>query len=134
MCSLDDPIYLKFSAKAATLYVSTTKDDLRRTIIQSLFFNRRSKVWTTPYTGSAFCRFERTTDQSLGLHLRVKIRELVKLQLPDYDGYISMPVKGESFVRGGKPWTIYSETGSVNLEALPDKMRVETEGGAKDRP
>ncbi|KAL6302333.1 hypothetical protein BKA93DRAFT_751236 [Sparassis latifolia] len=133
--SLDDLIYFDFSALNTAFCVLIGKDDLRRVMTRSLFCDFRSDVRTTPYIGSAFCRFERTADQSLGLHLRVvKIREPAKLKLPDYDGYISMPVEGELLVRGGKPWTIYSKTRSVYIDALRDKLKWETEGGAKDRP
>ncbi|KAL6298077.1 hypothetical protein BKA93DRAFT_812686 [Sparassis latifolia] len=126
--SLDDTILVDLGRQAPTYHLLLGQDELYRFELARVFYDSRSSKVTAPYTGSAFCRFERTDDNPPRLSLRIpKILEPVKCIDPSYDGWVSMPREGELHVRDHQVWTVDLAAKSAPLAAVRRALQVERE-------
>ncbi|GBE88081.1 hypothetical protein SCP_1203100 [Sparassis crispa] len=126
--SLDDTIWVDLGRQAPTYHLLLGQDELYRFELARVFYDSRSGKVTAPYTGSAFCRFERTDDKPPRLSLRIlKILEPVKCVDPSYDGWVSMPREGELHVRDHQVWTVDLAAKSAPLAAVRRALQVERE-------
>ncbi|KIM74149.1 hypothetical protein PILCRDRAFT_826517 [Piloderma croceum F 1598] len=88
----------KFDTRLYTCH----NDVYQHVIIQRLFADCSNKKAFPPYRGTALCRFERSSQRSRTIVMRVvRITSPVRCVIPNYNGYVPMPVEGELVRRGG---------------------------------